>query len=207
MKKNLSIFVFVLSTASIFAQINIGAKAGVNYAYFPNIEFSEDFNFTTQPILAYHIGAIAEFDLSKRFAISTEILYSIKGSEIDQLVIGVPTVQTFATSYISLPILGKVKLSKLGILGGIEPSVIASERVRFNNGSWQSAEGLFNTFDFSLIGGLDLRIKKLYFAARYIQGLRNALTVSFSDVNGQPLGNGTNPNRVFQFSAGYFFLN
>ena len=206
MKKIVSILVFVLSTTFTFAQISVGVKAGVNYAYFPDIEDGVVLNFATQPILAYHIGAISELSISDRFALTAELLYSVKGSEIDQSTPGFPVVSTFANSYISLPISAKLKLGKLGILGGIEPSLLASERVRFNEGSWETANGLSNDLDFSLIGGVDFKLGKLYLAARYIHGLTNALEITFTDQNGEALGNGVNQNRVLQVSAGYFFL-
>jgi len=201
-----STFILLLFASFSFAQISVGAKAGVNYAYFPDVEDGVVLNFSTQAIIAPHMGAFAEFGLSERFAISTELLYSVKGSKIEQFIIFAPSVQTFSTSYVSVPILGKIKLRKLGILGGVEPSAIISERVRFNNDPWQTAQGLSNTFDFSLIGGLDVRVKKLYFTARYIHGLSSALTINFTNENGEAIGEGTNPNRVFQISAGYYFL-
>jgi len=207
MKKFLSTFIFILSTIFAFGQISVGAKTGLNYAYFPAIEDGVALNFINNPILATHIGAIAEFELSERFALSTELLYSIKGSEINQSFPTFQTTSTFAASYISVPISAKVKISKLGFLAGIEPSVLASERARFNSDPWERTNLFFSKFDFSLIGGIDLRLGKLYFAARYNHGLSDAFQINFTDQNGQAIGTGDKSNRVFQFSAGYFFLN
>ena len=204
MKKFLPIFALLLCSTFGFAQVNVGAKVGLNYATFPNLK-SPGLNFNTQAILAQHIGAIAEFDLGERFALSTEILYSVKGSET-RLLTMFPIFQTFANSYISVPIAAKFKLGKFGILGGVEPSFLISERVRTANNPWQSARGLSNTLDISLIGGLDFRFNKWFIAARYIHGLTNVLTINFTDENGQPLGIGNSTNSVIQFSVGYFFL-
>lgn len=204
MKKILSILALVLCSTFSFSQVNVGAKVGLNYANFSDLE-SPALNFTTQAILAHHIGAIAEFDLGERFALTTEVLYSVKGSETRLLTI-FPVFQTFANSYISVPIAAKFKLGKFGILGGLEPSFLISERIKFGTDAWQPANGLSNTLDFSLIGGLDFRFNKWYIAVRYIHGLADALAINFTDENGQPLGEGSSTNRVFQFSAGYFFL-
>ncbi len=206
MKKTIAIFALLLSATFTFAQLSVGAKGGVNYAYFPDVENGTVLNFVTQPIIAYHLGAIAEFELTNRFALTAEVLYSVKGSEVNQSFQAFEIVTSFANSYVSIPLAAKVKVSKFGFLAGVEPSFLASERVRFNDEPWEPADGLSNNLDFSLIGGVDARLGKLYLAARYIHGLSDALEINFTDANGNPIGSGGNPNRVFQVSAGYFFL-
>lgn len=209
MKKTISIFLFILSTTLSFAQVNFGVKGGANYAYFPDIKDGTLFDITTEPILAYHAGFMSEISLVKNFAVTAEALFSVKGSKVDQSSLGDQVVSKFSTSYISVPIAAKLKLGKLGkfgILGGIEPSFLVSERVKLNDNSWESAEDLSNNFDFSLIGGVDFKFTKLYLGLRYIHGLSSALDVTFTDQNGQSFDDGKNQNRVIQLSAGYFFL-
>jgi hypothetical protein len=180
MKKTILVtaFMFALSFTAQAQLLQIGVKAGLNYANF------NDTSIQTDAITSYHAGLVAEIKLLDKFAIQPELLYSTQGASYDN------AGEEFRKElgYIAIPVLAKIYLSKSFSLElGPQASFLLSEKNEFdvNNA---------NTFDFALAGGLGFKItKNIFIDGRYILGLTEVSS------------NADAKNSVLQLSAGLMF--
>ena len=180
MKKIIFLTVTLLFlTANTQAQLlQIGAKAGLNYANFSGTEIQTD------AITSYHAGLIAEIKLLDKFAIQPELLYSTQGASYDN------AGQEFRNElgYLTIPVLAKIYLSKSFSLElGPQASFLLSEKNNFDVADP-------NTFDFAVDAGLSFKItKNIFVQGRYVLGLTEVSP------------NADAKNSVLQFSAGLMF--
>ena len=180
MKKSILITtLLLLLSLQLQAQLfQIGVKAGLNYANFT------DAKIQTDAITSYHAGLIAEIKLLDKLAIQPELLYSTQGASYEN------AVEEFKNElgYIAVPVLAKIYLSKSFSLElGPQASFLLSEKDKFYPED-------SNTFDFSVVGGLGLKITENFFIqGRYVLGLTEVSTDAESK------------NSVVQLSAGIMF--
>lgn len=177
--------VFFISLLTILFTINnygqtfkIGIKGGINYA---NLT---DTTIKTDAITSYHAGLISEICLFNSFSLQPELLYSTQGASYKN------AIGEFKNElgYISIPILAKIYLNKsISLEMGPQASFLLSKKDEFNLTD-------YNSFDFSVNGGLGLKLtKSLFIQARYNLGL--------SEIS----KNADAKNSVFQLSAGILF--
>lgn len=180
MKKTILItaLLLVLSINTQAQLLQLGVKAGLNYANFSGTEIQTD------AITSYHAGLIAEVKLMDKLAIQPELLYSTQGASYDN------AGQEFKNElgYIAIPVLAKIYLGEsLSMELGPQASFLLSEKNNFDVED-------YNTFDFGVAGGLSYKItKSLFIQGRYVLGLSEVST------------NADAKNSVLQFSAGLMF--
>ena len=187
MKKTiLSIALFSITTFAVQAQsVKFGVKAGINYAneIGTNIIVNED-NYKTEAITSYHAGVVAEIGLVKGLAFQPELIYSTQGATYKNTLEEIKN----ELGYISIPAVLKIDLNKSFSLElGPQASFLLSEKNDF-----EAKDA--NTFDFSVVGGLGLKVtKNIFVQARYGLGL----TEMSEDAQTK--------NSVVQVSAGILF--
>lgn len=180
MKKTIlvSALLFAMSFSAQAQLLQIGAKAGLNYANFSGTEIQTD------AITSYHAGLIAEIKLMDKFAIQPELLYSTQGASYDR------AGEEFKNElgYLAIPVLAKIYLSKsFSLEVGPQASFLLSEK---NNFDVNNA----NTFDFAVDAGLSFKItENIFVQGRYVLGLTEVSS------------NADAKNSVLQFSAGLMF--
>lgn len=180
MKK--TILVTALLTIMCFSAqaqlLKLGIKAGLNYANFSGATVQTD------AITSYHAGFVARVGLSKGIALQPELLYTTQGATYKDAV----SELTNELGYIAIPAVLIIDLNKTFSLElGPQASFLLSEKKEFDVKD-------SNTFDFSVVGGLGIKVtKSIFVQARYGLGL----TEISKDAEAK--------NSVVQVSAGIFF--
>lgn len=180
MKKTILVtaLVFVMSFNAKAQLLQIGVKAGLNYANFSGTDIQTD------AITSYHAGLIAEIKLLDKFAIQPELLYTTQGASYKD---GINEIKN-ELGYIAIPVLAKIYLGKSFSLElGPQASFLLSKKGDFTVNDP-------NTFDFAVDAGLGLKVtKQIFIQGRYVLGLTEVST------------NAQSKNSVFQLSAGLMF--
>lgn len=181
----LAAVLFIATSAAVQAQfLQIGVKAGVNFASQTGDAYLEDVAFDKDGITSFHAGLVAELKLLESFSIQPELLYSTQGATYKN------AGNEFKNElgYLSIPVMAKFYLGKsFSIEAGPQASFLLSER---NDFDVKDAE----TFDFALNAGLGFKItKNLFIQGRYSLGLTEAS--KNADVK----------NSTVQLSAGFMF--
>lgn len=178
----------LLTIMSFSAQaqlFKLGIKAGLNYANITGTDITVNAkNYESEAITSYHAGLVAQVGLTKGVAFQPELLYSTQGATYKDAVSEV----TNELGYISIPAVLIIDLNKTFSLElGPQASFLLSEKKAF-------AVNDANTFDFSVVGGLGIKVtKSIFVQARYGLGL-----TEISE-------NADSKNSVVQVSAGVFF--
>ena len=180
MKKPLLVIalLFVLSYNAQAQLLQIGVKAGLNYANFSGTAIQTD------AITSYHAGLIAEIKLLDKFAIQPELLYTTQGASYDKAGQELKN----ELGYIAIPVLAKIYLSKSFSLElGPQASFLLSEKNNFDLADPK-------TFEFAVDAGLSFKItKNIFVQGRYVLGLTEVSS------------NADAKNSVLQLSAGLMF--
>ncbi len=181
----LAAVLFIATTTAIQAQfLQIGVKAGVNFANQTGGSDFEGISVDKEGITSYHAGLVAELKLLEKFSIQPELLYTTQGATYKN------AFSEFKNEmgYIAIPVMAKIYMTKsLSLELGPQASFLVSKKKEFD-----AADP--NTFDFSLNAGLGLKVVGgLFVQARYGIGLTEvSKEADFK-------------NSVFQLSAGYMF--
>jgi len=199
MKKLMLLTVFtVLGMSNVDAQgFGFGIKAGLNFA---SVDFDQnisDINGRT----TFHVGAMVDLDISEKFSIQGEVLWSLQGYNVDALFFddneNIENVEiTTKLDYINVPILAKYEFTEgLSALVGPQIGFLIEANSEFNDIDIALSDG-FNSTDISGAVGLMYEIDNgLNVGARYTFGLSDILDSDNADAK----------NYVVQLSVGYFF--
>lgn len=183
MKKNFLVAaIAVLGFSHVSAQkIKFGAKGGFNLA-----SVSGKNTTGKEVVTSFNLGILSEIPVSTKFSFQPEIMYSGQGYSFND--------QTFALSYLNLPLMGKYYVAKgLSVEAGPQIGFLFSAKNEDIN-----VKDSFKKVDFGVNFGLGYKFDNgLNFGARYNTGL--------TDINNVKNASGTIKNSVFQFSVGYFF--
>ena len=160
----------VCVASAAFAQFDFGVKAGVNVNKIDGRSFSDQFKY------GYHAGAFAAIGMGKKFGIQPEVLYSQNSMRVDSSFTN--TVAIFndgltnvKLNYLSIPILLNYKLVGKFITLQAGPQFgipIDQGRSMLQNGG-----DAFKKGDFSMVGGVQVKLGPLRVIGRYIVGLNN----------------------------------
>ena len=179
------IVITILGLTNTYAQkVEFGAKAGLNLAFITGDD-TEGF----KPNTDFHFGVMAEWQISDKFALQPEIVYSGQGSDIN-----IESEGRISLNYLNVPIMGKYYVIKgLSIEAGPQIGFLLSTK-----GGSVNYKDFLKTTDYGVNFGVGYKLNNgLNFTARYNLGVSNINNVDgFTDKN---------RNGVFQLSIGYFF--
>ncbi|MFD0975298.1 porin family protein [Salinimicrobium gaetbulicola] len=180
MKKLIFIGLLFFSVSALQAQeMGFGIKGGVNFASL-NGDDADGWDGRT----SFHLGLLAEFGLSEKFAIQPEILYSAQGAEEEDL--------TLKLDYLTIPVMAKYYATDaFSIEAG--PYIGFNTKAEFDmDGDTMDVKDETESTDFGIGLGLGYELPMgVFFQARYAMGL--------SDI----ASDGDIKNSVFQLSVGY----
>lgn len=192
-------------------ELNFGAKAGVNFASIGGDE-SDDYDGKT----GYHLGLVAEYMLTERFALQPEILYSAQGAKGEESYSFEGEQGNYEVdlklNYINIPLLAKYYVTEgFSLEAGPQIGFLLSADYDFTEtysfeGETETFTGTedikddMNSIDFSLAVGLGYKLEMgLFFNARYGIGLSNIHDLEDEDEDF------SQNNQVLQLSVGYMF--
>ena len=186
----------LLSFVALNAQVNFGAKAGVNFS---DITGDDVDSFTGRT--AFHVGVVAEIMVSDMFAVQPELLYSAQGSDYEEDFEGETYEGEVPVDYLNIPIMAKLYVGEGGfsVEAGPQIGLLLSAKDK-GEGYEEDIKDQVKGTDFGVNFGLGYKLENgLNFGARYNLGL--------TDVNdSETLDSGSEyKNSVIQVSVGYFF--
>lgn len=197
MKKVLLTIAIVAAGFTANAQeVSFGAKAGLNIA---NISGEDVENNDART--SFHIGAVAEIEISDKFSIQPELVYSAQGANTEESGVDV----TMALDYLNVPVMAKYYVAEgFSLEAGPQIGFLMSAKMKAEVGGQSASVDVkdnFNVIDFGLNFGAGYKLENgLNFGARYNLGLSNILKDEELNSNTNSVKNG-----VFQVSVGYMF--
>ncbi|HET9434882.1 MAG TPA: porin family protein [Chitinophagaceae bacterium] len=181
MKTKLAIMAIALLTMqAASAQFRLGAKAGANLVKVDGKSFKDEFRYN------YHLGGFAEIALTqdKKLTLQPEVLFNQYSTTLDSSFKAV--YEDIITSeqsrvklnYLSIPILLNYRLAgPIYLQAGPAFSILMDQ----NRSILQNGGDAFKKGDFSMIGGAQIRIAKIYLTGRYVVGLANINDIDDKD--------------------------
>ncbi|HVX51603.1 MAG TPA: porin family protein [Chitinophagaceae bacterium] len=173
MKKVLFIAIAGFLSSGVFAQ-SFGVRAGVNIANV-NIK-TQGLSIKPGAVAGINAGIFLNFHLAPQVSLQPELAYSGMGYKVN--VSGITGTET--TSYLTLPVLLKVKIpaSGLGIYAGPQAGILLSAKDK-SQGETQDAGNNYKSTDFAGVAGLEYSFKLgLFFSARYQFSLANVASTN-----------------------------
>lgn len=156
-----------------------GIKLGGNLASLVGKDADPGLGFSKLPRIGFVVGAFVTFSMSNMLAIQSELLYSQKGVEYEDLAGGFAAINVHY-SYVDIPVLIKFDLARegslkpnifvgpsLGILMSAEASVINFDGNETKFDLSDTTEGT----DIGLVVGLGIGSAPWFFDVRYSMGL------------------------------------
>jgi Outer membrane protein beta-barrel domain len=171
MKALLLSAVFTLSLFS-FANaqwFHAGLKLGTNVNKIEGESFSNKFTY------GYSAGAFAEIKLAKKWMIQPEVLFNQVNTDtsdkFSQLYkISPSTITNIKLSYLSIPLLLNYKVSKIiSVQAGPQYGILINQ----NDNLLENGRKAFKQGDFSLLGGVQVKLASIRIYGRYAVGLSN----------------------------------
>jgi len=179
----------LIISQAMMAQFHIGAKAGANITKIDGKSFNDQFKY------GYHIGGFAEIGLGKKIGIQPEVLFNQYSTTVDSnfnhIYQHAFNGSDVKLNYLSIPILLNYKLigNILSLQAGPQFGVLINkDKTALENGS-----NAFKNGDFSMLGGVQVKLSSLRLSGRYVVGLNN-----LNDINNQSKWK----NQGFQVSLG-----
>jgi hypothetical protein len=181
MKTKLAIMAIALLTMqAASAQFHIGVKGGANLVKVQGQSFNDEFRY------GYHLGGFAEIGLTqdKKLFLQPEVLISQYSTTLDsnfksvyQNVISSEQAHV-KLNYLTIPILLNYRLiGPIFLQAGPAFSILMDQ----NRSFLQNGGDAFKKGDFSMIGGAQIRIAKIYLSGRYAVGLANINDIDNKD--------------------------
>ncbi len=154
-----------------------GVKLGTNINKIDGVSFKDKFTY------GYSAGAFAQIDFNKKWGVQLEAVFnqvntdtSDKFSQLYKINAG--TVSNIKLNYLSIPLLVNYHLSK-GIMlqAGPQYGILLSQ----SKNLLENGQAAFKQGDFSLLGGLQIKISSIRLYGRYALGLTNVNDIDNKD--------------------------
>jgi hypothetical protein len=187
----LPLLAFLMVSQVLKAQFHIGIKAGTNISKVDGQSFSDQFRY------GYHVGGFAEIGLGNKFGIQPEVLFNQVSSALDSNYKNIykdyfnSGQSRVRLGYLSIPILLNYKLigNFLTLQAGPQVGILIDK----NKELVQNGVNAFKNGDFSMVGGVQIKLSAIRLSGRYVIGLRD-----ISDIDNRDRWR----NQGLQFSLG-----
>ena len=195
MKKILMVCAAMVLTTGAFAQVQWGAKAGLNLADFSNVDESK-----MKP--SFHVGVFADFSLGTYVSFQPELMYSRQGTFLKETFDGETYKEWTRFDYINLPLMFKFHIAeKLSVDVGPQLGFVINASYKGEYGGETETEDIdsdmYESFDVSAAMGLTYRVcRNIDVYARYNLGFTEVFKSEAGDKH---------KNNVIQVGVGYRF--
>ncbi len=165
----------IISISAFSQGLKIGVKGGATVNKITGQTFNEKFTY------GYHIGGFATIKLSERFAVQPEVLFNQ---------VNVDTSSKFSTlyefnklskvqlKYLSIPLLLNYNAGKiLTLQAGPQFGILTNKSKTLV----QNGKDAFKSGDFSMVGGVQLKLSSFRVYGRYVIGLNNLNDIDNKD--------------------------
>jgi Outer membrane protein beta-barrel domain len=165
----------IISISAFSQGLKIGVKGGATVNKITGQTFNEKFTY------GYHIGGFATIKLSERFAVQPEVLFNQ---------VNVDTSSSFSTlyefnklskvqlKYLSIPLLLNYNAGKiLTLQAGPQFGILTNKSKTLV----QNGKDAFKSGDFSMVGGVQLKLSSFRVYGRYVIGLNNLNDIDNKD--------------------------
>ena len=174
--KLISIALLLFIGSSAFSQsLSFGIKGGANLGKISGQSFKNEFT------LGYHVGGFVTIGLGKKFAIQPEVLFNqvnVDTSSSFNQVFRPNNISKIQLKYLSIPIILNYNLSNLFALQvGPQFGILMDK----NKNLSQNGQDAFKNGDFSMLGGIQLKLLKFRIYGRYVIGLNDISNITNSD--------------------------
>lgn len=178
--KILSLAAAVLLSSVAMAQFHIGAKAGANVMKINGKSFDDEFRY------GYQIGAFMEVRAGNKLVIQPELLWNQFSTSVDsnfshiyQNVFNASAQSRVKLKYLSIPIVLNYKLigSFLSLQAGPQFGILIDK----NKTLLQNGGEAFKNGDFSMLGGVQVKLGSFRVNGRYMIGLANLNDIDDKD--------------------------
>ena len=168
MKKVFVLIAAAIVSMSAMAQVQFGAKVGVDATNF----WGKDTPHGMQ--LNYQAGLVMEYKFSPKFAIAPEAVFAAQGGKYDAELLG-DDKMTFTTNYINVPVMLKYYVAPaFSIDFGPQVGFNVYSKTKYGDEKPVDIKDATKSVDFGLgLGGTYNLTEKAFVQARYTMGLTN----------------------------------
>jgi hypothetical protein len=157
-----------ISSVSLSQSLTFGIKGGASINKLEGKSFKQEFSF------GYHVGAFATLSVSGKLSLQPEFLLNQidvdTASNFSAVSPGLSKVKNIQLKYLSIPVLLNYNVSNLLALQvGPQFGILIDQ----NENLFQNSKDAFKKGDFSMIGGLQLKLLKFRVYGRYVIGLND----------------------------------
>lgn len=178
--KLLTLAAAVLLSTVAMAQFHLGVKGGANIIKVDGKSFEDQFRY------GYHIGGFMEVRAGNKLVVQPEVLFNQYSTTVDsnfshiyQGVFNSNAQSDVKLNYLSIPILLNYKLigSFISLQAGPQFGVLLNN----NKTLLQNGGEAFKNGDFSMIGGVLVKLGSFRVNGRYVIGLNNINDIDDQD--------------------------
>lgn len=174
--KLLTLALLLFIGSSVFSQsFSFGIKGGANLGKITGKSFKDQFT------LGYHAGGFVTIGLGKKFAIQPEVLFNqvnVDTSSSFSQVYAFNHVDKIQLKYLSIPIILNYNVTNFFALQAGPQFGILMDK---NKKLLQNGSDAFKNGDFSMLGGVQLKLLKFRIYGRYVVGLNDISNIGNSD--------------------------
>lgn len=172
----ISVIMLLIFTTSFSQGLTFGIKGGASMNKLSGKAFKDEFSF------GYHVGVFATLGMGKKLSLQPEVLLNQintdTASNFGAVYPSFNKVKDIQLKYLSIPILLNFNVSNLFALQvGPQFGILMDQ----NKNLTQNGGEAFKNGDFSMVGGLQLKLLKFRVYGRYVIGLSDISNISNSD--------------------------
>lgn len=168
-----AIALFIFSAS--YSQFSVGIKAGTSINKITGKSFKDEFTY------GYHLGGFATIPLGQKFSLQPEVLFNEFKTDTSSSFSSVyqfNKLNGIKLNYLSIPILLNYNVARiLALQVGPQFGILIDK----NKNLLQNGGDAFKSGDFSMIGGLQLKLSAFRIYGRYVVGLYDISDIGNSD--------------------------